>query len=187
MRDDADGDPPGDPVAVAKAICLRLLTARARTRAELATALARRGIPEEAAAAALERLGDIGLIDDEAFAEAFVSARHRDRGLGRSALRRELQRKGVDRVLAEQAVDAVDDDAERRRAAELVTARLDAALFAGTQAARRRLIGMLARRGYSPSIAIGVVNDALRGFADPIPLDDGDGPAGDDDETADPW
>lgn len=174
MRDDARHDPPGDPIAVAKSICLRLLTARARTRAELAAKLAQRGIPEDAATAALDRLAEVGLIDDEAFAEAFVAARHRDRGLGRSALRRELHRKGVDRALADQAVAAVDDDTERKRAAELVAARLDPALFAGAEAARRRLIGMLSRRGYSPSVAISVVNEALRGFAEAtdIPPDD---------------
>lgn len=158
----------GDPVSAAKNICLRLLTSQARSRAELSAKLSQRGIPEAAAEEALDRLEKVGLIDDEAYARAFVASRHRDRGLGRSALRRELERKGVDRDLAASASAAIDDDQERARAADLVARKLDSAMFAGSEAARRRLLGMLARRGYSSAVAIGAVNDALRGFADPI-------------------
>lgn len=158
----------GDPVAAAKNICLRLLTGQARSRSELAAKLRQRGIPEDAAEEALSRLERVGLIDDAAYAEAFVASRHRDRGLGRSALRRELERKGVDKEIAASASAAIDDDQERARAADLVTGKLDSAMFAGPEAARRRLLSMLARRGYSPSIAIGVVNEALRGFTDPV-------------------
>ncbi len=163
----AEGSWAGDPEAAAKNFCLRWLTVRARSRAELATKLRERGIPDAAAERALDRLTDVGLVDDAAFAASFVTSRHRDRGLGRAALRRELRHKGVDRDLAEQALQAIDGDAERDRAAALVARKLDAAMFAGTEAARRRLLGMLARRGYSPSVAISVVNDALRGFAEP--------------------
>ena len=94
--DDGAGDEPGDPVAVAKSICLRLLTGSTRTRADLERALRRRGIADDVAGAVLDRLTEVGLIDDAAYAEAFVASRHRDRGLGRSALRAELRRKGVD-------------------------------------------------------------------------------------------
>lgn len=174
----AEGPAAGDPVAAAKNLCLRWLTVRARSRAELATKLRERGIPDDAAARALDRLAELGLIDDAAFAAAFVASKHRDRGLGRTALRRELERKGIDRGLADQALEAIDGDAERRRAAQLVAKKLDAAMFAGTEAARRRLLGMLARRGYSPSVAIPVVNDALRGFAEPWE------PSGDDESGA---
>ena len=75
-------DAPGDPAAVAKSICLRLLTGAARPRAALATALRQRGIPDDVAAGVLDRLIEVGLIDDRAYAEAFVAAKHRDRALG---------------------------------------------------------------------------------------------------------
>lgn len=182
-----DLDPPGDPDTLAKTICLRLLTVQARSRAELAGRLRDKGIPDDSAERVLDRLAVAGLVDDQAFAESFVTAKHRDRGLGRSALRAELQRKGVDRAVAERAVADIDDDAEARRAAELVAKKLDSAMFAGPQAARRRLVGMLARRGYAPSVAARVVGEALRGYvdADEFALDDADpstdgvGPAGD--------
>lgn len=167
-------DPPGDPEAVAKAICLRLLTGAARSRADLARALHRREIPQQVADRVLDRFTEVGLVDDAAYAEAFVASKHRDRGLGRVALRTELRRKGIDPAVADRAVDAVDGEAERRRAEDLVAKRLDSALFAGLPAARRRLLGLLARRGYPASLAATVVDDALRGFTDATALEPGD-------------
>jgi regulatory protein len=171
--DDGGGDEPGDPAAVAKAVCLRLLTGSARTRSDLSTALRRRGIGEEVASAVLDRLTEVGLIDDAAYAQAYVAAKHRDRGLGRAALRTELRRKGVDPAVAAAAAARIDDEAERRRAGELIAKRLDSAMFAGPDAAKRRLLGLLARRGYAPGLAIAVVDDALRGFV-PVEVPDSD-------------
>src|SRR5580765_8358900 len=73
-----------EPIAVAKEICLRLLTERARSRHELATALRRKGVPDDAARAVLDRFGEVGLIDDATFAEQWVHSRHTgSRGLGK--------------------------------------------------------------------------------------------------------
>lgn len=168
------GDAPGDVESVAKTICLRLLTGQARSRSELSDALRRRGIPPDVAERVLGRFAEVGLVDDEAYAQAFVASKHRDRGLGRAALRTELRRKGIDGASADRALEAVDTDAERRRAAELVAKKLDAAMFAGLPAARRRLLSMLARRGYSASLAATVVNEALHGYVEPAELDAGD-------------
>lgn len=174
-RPDDCADPSGNPDAAAKNLCLRLLTTRARSRAELAEKLHERGIPADAAQRVLDRLTAVGLVDDVAFAEAFVVSRRRDRALGRSALRTELQRKGIDRAVADRAVAGIDEESERRRAADLVAQRLDAAMFAGPQAARRRLLALLARRGYSVSVAAHVVADALRGYVEPEALLGADG------------
>lgn len=168
------GDDPGDPEAVAKSICLRQLTGQARSRSELDAALRRREIPPDVAQRVLDRFTEVGLIDDAAYAQAFVASKHRDRGLGRAALRTELRRKGIDGPAADRALEPVDTDAERRRAADLVAKRLDSAVFAGLPAARRRLLGLLARRGYSASLSAQVVNEALRGYVEPadVPSDD---------------
>lgn len=164
----------GGAVAAAKNMCLRWLTARMHSRAELASKLGQRGVGTQVADAALDRLEQVGLIDDESFAEAFVRAKHRDRGLGRAALQQELARKGVDREVAARAVAVIDDDAERQRAEQLVARKLDSAILSGLESARRRLLGMLARRGYSPTVAVAVVNAALDGYLAPadIPLDE---------------
>ena len=157
-------DPPGDPAAVAKQICLRLLTTAPRTRAVLAEALHKRSIPDDVADRVLDRLAAVGLVDDRAYAEAFVSTRHRDRGLGRTALRTELRRKGIDPATVEQAVSSIDADGERDRAMALIRRRVDASMAAGPKAARRRLTALLARRGYSASVANAVVDEALRDY-----------------------
>ena len=157
-------DPDADPVAVAREVCLRLLTERARTRQELATALRRKGVPDDAAHTVLERFDEVGLIDDAAFAEQWVRSRHAYRGLARRALAVELRRKGVSDEDAQEALAGVDAEAEERRARELVDRKLRS-LAVGTAeqraAAGRRLVGMLARKGYGAGTAYRVVKEAL--------------------------
>lgn len=152
----------------AKALCLRLLTARARTRAELADQLAKRGYPDEVSERVLNRLTTAGLIDDADFAEQWVRSRHQYAGKGRKVLAAELRTKGVaDEVIADALAD-LDTDAERDRAEQLVRAKLrretlggDPGGAAGDVRVTRRLVAMLARRGYSPSLAHEVVSGAL--------------------------
>lgn len=155
-------DPLGDPESVARAICLRLLDRRARSRAELADALRRRGVPDHAAQTVLDRLTEVGLIDDAAFADALVEARHRERGLASRALVRDLQRRGIDAELARSAVASVDRDAERARASALVRARLSSMGGVAEPARSRRLIALLGRKGYDGSLAYEVVARATR-------------------------
>jgi regulatory protein len=113
-------EPEADPVTVAREICLRLLTDRARTRQELAHALARKGVPADAAAAVLDRFDEVGLIDDVAFAGRWVRSRHAHRGLGRRAIAVELRRKGVADDVAAEALGEVDAESEARRASATV-------------------------------------------------------------------
>jgi regulatory protein len=151
-------------VAVAREICLRLLTERARTRRELAQALRRKGVPDEVAHSVLERFDEVGLIDDAAFAGQWVRSRHARRGLARRAIAVELRRKGVSDEDAGEALAEVDAESEERRARELVDRKLRS-LAVGTAekraAAGRRLVGMLARKGYGAGVAYRVVKEAL--------------------------
>jgi regulatory protein len=157
-------DPDADPVTVAREICLRLLTERARTRRELAQALRRKGVPDEVAHSVLERFDEVGLIDDAAFAGQWVRSRHTRRGLARRAIAVELRRKGVSDEDAGEALAEVDAESEERRARELVDRKLRS-LAVGTAeqraAAGRRLVGMLARKGYGAGVAYRVVKEAL--------------------------
>ena len=147
----------------AHTVCLRLLTVRARTRAELSGQLARRGYPDEVAQAVLSRLADVGLIDDEDFAEQWVASRQRNAGKGKRALAAELRTKGVDDEVIAAALGGIDAGAERVRAEQLVARKLrrEALAEGGDAKVMRRLVGMLARRGYSQTMAVAVVNDAL--------------------------
>jgi regulatory protein len=157
-------DPDADPVAVAREICLRLLTDRARTRQELAQALRRRGVPDDVAGSVLERFDEVGLIDDAAFAGQWVRSRHAHRGLARRAIAMELRRKGVSDDDAGEALAEVDAESEERRARELVDRKLRSMAVGTTEqqtVAGRRLVGMLARKGYGAGTAYRVVKEAL--------------------------
>jgi regulatory protein len=158
---DRPPEPEADPEEVARTICLRMLTSRPCTRGELATELRRRNVPADAAATVLGRLDDVGLVDDRAFAAAWVERQRRTRGLSRRALATELRRKGVadDEVAA--AVDVVTDDDERTRAAELVARRLGSVRSLPPDKQVSRLVGMLARKGYGAGVAYSVVKEAL--------------------------
>ena len=157
----AEEDDLGDPESVARAICLRALTGAPKTRKQLADLLAKRGVPEEAAVTVLDRFDEVGLIDDAAYARAWVTSRQAGRGLARRALRAELHAKGVDAELAAEAVALVDDEDEREAARRLVERKLPSMRRLDRATASRRLIGMLARKGYSGGLAAAVVRDAL--------------------------
>ncbi|MFF4757532.1 recombination regulator RecX [Streptomyces sp. NPDC001292] len=155
------GEPPGDPVEQARAICLRLLTGTPRTRKQLADALRKREIPDEAADEVLSRFAEVGLIDDSAFADAWVESRHHGRGLARRALARELRTKGVDAALIDEAVGRLDAEQEEATARELVARKLRSTRGLDRDKRLRRLAGMLARKGYSEGLALRVVRQAL--------------------------
>lgn len=163
----ASAGPPADPEAVARAICLRLLTMAPKTRAQLADALRKRDVPEDAANAVLERFSEVGLIDDEAFAAAWVSSRHSGRGLARRALAQELRRRGVAEETVKDAVGQLDPDEEAETARRLVDRKLAATRGVEPQARMRRLVGMLARKGYSPGLAFRVVREAIEAEGSP--------------------
>ncbi|PZH16715.1 recombination regulator RecX [Streptomyces sp. NTH33] len=155
------GEPPGDPVERARAICLRLLTGTPRTRKQLADALRKRDIPDDAAQEVLSRFEEVGLIDDSAFADAWVESRHHGRGLARRALARELRTKGVDAALIDEAVGRLDAEQEEATARELVARKLRSTRGLDRDKRLRRLAGMLARKGYSEGLALRVVRQAL--------------------------
>jgi len=150
-----------DPEAVARQICLRLLSAAPRTQAQLAAALRRRGVPDNAAANVLERFAEVKLIDDELFARAWVESRHHGRGLAGRALGAELRQRGVTTDDIEAALSQLDPAQELATARELVERRLPATAAMSLPARMRRLTGVLARKGYSPGLAYRVVREAL--------------------------
>ncbi|OIJ64658.1 recombination regulator RecX [Streptomyces mangrovisoli] len=154
-------EPPADPVERARAICLRLLTGTPRTRKQLADALRKREIPDEAAEEVLSRFEEVGLIDDGAYADAWVESRHHGRGLARRALAQELRTKGVDSALIDEAVGRLDSDQEEETARELVARKLRATRGLDRDKRMRRLAGMLARKGYAEGMALRVVRQAL--------------------------
>ncbi|WP_433760430.1 recombination regulator RecX [Nocardia sp. CA-135398] len=161
-RSRAERRPQGGTVEQAKEACLRLLAVRARSRAELAQRLAAKGFTPEITERALDRFTEVGLIDDAAFAEQWVHSRHTFSGKGKQALAQELRRKGVSQSDAASALEAITADDEEQRATELVRRKLRT-MPANLDRDKtiRRLVAMLARRGYNQSTAFTVVKAEL--------------------------
>ena len=153
--------PDADPESVARTILLDQLTGRARTRRELADKLRSRNVPDEVATRLLDRFTEVGLIDDAAFARLWVESRQSSRGLAKRALSDELRRKGVDAEIVREAVAAVDPADEEAAARRLVRKKLPSLRKVDSTTATRRLVGMLARKGYSAGLAFAVVKDEL--------------------------
>ena len=157
----ADTSGEADPEQVARAIVLRQLTGQPRSRAELAKALSRRGVADDVIERVLGRFSEVGLIDDNAFARAWVESRHAGRGLARRALAHELRRRGVGEDDVGEAVDLLSPETEHATARALVLRRLPSTRGADGRTRIRRLVGMLSRKGYPPGLAVRVVREAL--------------------------
>lgn len=144
----------------ARDYALLLLSYRARTEAELRRRLQQKGFSSEAIAAVLAKLAELGLLDDARFAQEFVQDRVNIGHKGRWRVRLELLRRGVCPERIEEALKTVPDEKEAaRRVVEQCSRR-----YAGLEPAvrRRRLYGLLARRGFSPTTieeVIGTEND----------------------------
>jgi len=156
-----------DPEEAARQICLRLLEAAPRTRAQLASALRRRRVPDEIAETVLGRFAEVRLIDDAAFAQAWVETRHHGRGLARRALSAELRQRGVAADEVRAAVGSLGDADELAAARRLVAKRLGASRGRPLPARVRQLVGILARKGYPAGLAYQVVREALEREAAP--------------------
>ncbi|MEV2275167.1 recombination regulator RecX [Nocardiopsis sp. NPDC049922] len=165
--------PPGeDPEARARALCLRMLTHSPRTRAQLERALLRREFPQETVESVLGTFGDAGLIDDAAFANAWVTSRHHGRGLSRRALARELRTRGVEEDTVRDAVAHLSDEDEAAAARELARRRLEMSRGKDRDTRIRRALGVLARKGYSSGLAYRVVREELEREGVEVELDD---------------
>lgn len=162
-EDTAAQVPDADPEAVARKILLDQLTGQARSRKELSDKLASRNVPDDIAARLLDRFEEVGLIDDEAFARSWVQSRGAGggRALARRALAQELRRKGIDDEVAREALDEVDPAEEEAAARALVRKKLRSVASVDETKATRRLVGMLARKGYGSGLAFAVVRDEL--------------------------
>ena len=150
-----------DPHAVAKAIVLRQLTNSPKTRAQLERALAKRECDPAVAREVLDRLAEVGLVDDAAYAELYVRSKQNSRGVAKAMLSRELRAKGVAADTAADVLDAVPDAVEEERARALVRTRLKRLNGLDRSVQVRRLAGLLARKGYPSGLAGRVVFEEI--------------------------
>ena len=165
---------PGDPEAdlqtrdtepsaydVARRIVLRQLALSPKSRQQLRDKLRQRDCPDDVAESVLDRMAEVGLIDDEAYAGMLVRSQQAGRGLARRALARELRTKGVDDETARATLESIDPEDERDRAAQLVTKKLRSMHGLEPVVQKRRLAGMLARKGYPADLAMAIIREAM--------------------------
>jgi regulatory protein len=143
----------------ARNIVLNQLNFMPRSRKELETTLAKRHIEPDVAKSVLDRFEEIGTVDDVAFAELLIRSRCNTKRVSRSVLRQQLRQKGVDQEIIEDALMVITDDDELRMATELVERKARAMSRLEPQVRKRRLFGLLARKGYNTSIALRVIQD----------------------------
>jgi regulatory protein len=153
-----------DPTLVMGA-ALRFLESRARSTAEVRQRLVTHGYRPDLVENCVARLTELEMLDDDAFARAWVESRDRARPRGERALRAELRQKGVDRptvdaVLEDRADTSDDPDAARRLLIKNARAleRID-----DLRARRQRAYALLARNGFDPTMAGEVARAFLEG------------------------
>ena len=156
------------PYTRAKTIVYNQLAYSAKTRGQLRKKLQAEGFDAELIEPLLDKFEAAKLIDDAEYAQSFVAQKSRTKKLSRAALRRELAERGVRGEEAENALAQRTDEQEREDAADLVRKKLRPGMDLSDRAEKdrvtRRLLGMLARRGYSSSVSMSVIREELAAY-----------------------
>jgi regulatory protein len=155
----------------AKQVLLRRLSHAPRTRKELAKDLKDKDISDEVANVALDRFEEVGLINDQALASNYVSSQHERKGLGKNALRQQLRAKGVSDDVAQEAISQISDDQEFQAAFALACKKIRSLQKDDAKTQLRKIVGVLARKGYSSNLAFRVAKEVITDLPDGLPLE----------------
>jgi regulatory protein len=153
----------------AKQVLLRRLSHAPRTRKELAKDLKDKDISDEVANVALDRFEEVGLINDQALASNYVSSQHERKGLGKNALRQQLRAKGVSDDVALEAISQISDDQEFQAAFALACKKIRSLQRDDAKTQLRKIVGVLARKGYSSNLAFRVAKEVISDLPDGLP------------------
>jgi len=155
----------------AKQVLLRRLSNAPRTRNELAKDLKDKDISDDVANLALDRFEEVGLINDQALASNYVSSQHERKGLGKNALRQQLRAKGVSDDVALEAVSQISEDQEFQTAFALACKKIRSLQRDDAKTQLRKIVGVLARKGYSSNLAFRVAKEVITDLPDGLPLE----------------
>jgi len=145
---------------IAEAMLLKRLRMRSLSVREARTLVATRDLSPETIDDLLARFEARGYLSDAALADQLIHAGVDRKGQGRNVIAQTLAKRGIPRDVADAAISALpDDDAER--ALEFARSKAYSLRGVDRQAALRRLIGQLARRGYGGSVAMTAARQAL--------------------------
>lgn len=165
MTDNASGAPSEERI---REICLTALEHRMRSRRELERILRRKGVDPAAAVPVLDRLQEVGLVDDEQFARAFVASRQRVRPRGARGLAAELAQRGISREIADRVLaDLAEEEDVVATARRAVAAKLRSLSGRPPAEVRRKAEQFLLRRGFSFDTAREALRDVEGEDADP--------------------
>ena len=153
----------------AKQVLLRRLSHAPRTRKELAKDLKDKDISDEVANVALDRFEEVGLINDQALASNYVSSQHERKGLGKNALRQQLRAKGISDDVALEAISQISDDQEFQAAFALACKKIRSLQRDDAKTQLRKIVGVLARKGYSSNLAFRVDKEVITDLPDGLP------------------
>ncbi|PWI27572.1 regulatory protein RecX [Pseudoglutamicibacter cumminsii] len=149
---------------------LRLLSTRARSRHEIEENLRGKELPAEAITHVMDRFEEVGLIDDEAFAQAWVESRNRSKGYASARLAQELRRKGIAEEHIAAALEQLDGDDLRAQAENLALKRLGYSDLPPDrygpdrkerEKVMRRIVSHLQRKGYAPGVCMAATRSAM--------------------------
>lgn len=153
----------------AKQVLLRRLSHAPRTRKELAKDLKDKDISDEVANVALDRFEEVGLINDQDLASNYVSSQHERKGLGKNALRQQLRAKGISDDMALEAISQISDDQEFQAAFALACKKIRSLQRDDAKTQLRKIVGVLARKGYSSNLAFRVAKEVITDLPDGLP------------------
>jgi regulatory protein len=145
---------------IAEMALLKKLRVRSLSVSEARGVLAAGGLEAAAADDVIDRFAARGYLDDTALAEQIVHVGLDRKGQGRRVIAQTLAKRGVSREVADAALLALPDD-DRERALDFARSKVRSVSSVQRDAALRRLVGQLARRGYSGSLALDVARQAL--------------------------
>ena len=147
--------------ALAKNMVLRKLTRAPQTRQQLADYLLERGIAEDVVGEVLDRMTDVGLVNDTEYAAMFVRSKRTSRGLAPRMLAQELRQRGIDAEIIESELAGISPDDDRELARSLVVKKLASLRNLERDAQIRRLTSMLVRKGFNSGLAFEIVRAEL--------------------------
>lgn len=153
--------PAANPINVANNIALNQLSMSPKTRQQLEKALAKKGTSDDIAKTVLDSLTELGYVDDLAYARMFIRTKTQTKHLAKRAMAYELTKRGVHKELIEEALADISSEDEWHMARELVAKKLRSMNNLSKEVLTRRLMGTLARKGYSGTISGVVIREAL--------------------------
>lgn len=133
--------------ALACRTALDMVAQGRQTAQQLDAGLQRHGFGAESRAQAVERMRELGYLNDAAFAQSLVATLEQQGKLGSKRIRSELIKRGVNRELVAEALANLDPDLERANALRLLRKRWQPE-FASDPAAIKRITAFLLRRGF---------------------------------------